>query len=156
MPCSDLPSAPLLSFSEGQERFRSMTSSYFRGAHGCLLLFNVTNEETFNSIINWFNDLHVYAPPENICCIIVGVSTNAARSRVVTAERAFRLAESLGLTYCETQVKDEQMVLWILTRVVNSVIVSRARRQSLAITIMPNLQQHLQDKEKKRWKCCSS
>ncbi|XP_076435051.1 uncharacterized protein LOC143274932 [Babylonia areolata] len=145
----------------GQERFRSMTSSYFRGAHGCLLMFNVTNEESFNNVINWYNDLGVYAPPDNISnisAIVVG-NTNSADSdheRCVTAERAFRLAESLNLTYCETHVHNQQTVLCILTRLVNNVIMNRMRRQSLAITIMPpSVQVKARRKtEKRRWRCC--
>ena len=46
----------LISFSlwmPGQERYRSMTSSYYRGVHGCLLVFDVTREDTFNNIVIW-------------------------------------------------------------------------------------------------------
>ena len=60
------------------------------------------------------------------------------------------------MMYCETDVRDEQMVLWILTRLVNNVIVSQVRRQSLAISIMPPLKAGLEKKAKKRWKCCTS
>ena len=118
-----------------------------------------------------FNDLGVYAPPDNINALVVGTitsppsssSSSASRQRRVTAERAFRLAESLNLTYCETNVRDEQMVLWILTRLVNSVIVSRVRRQSLAISIMPPLRDRggagrggEKEGGRKLWKCCAS
>ncbi|KAK7480045.1 hypothetical protein BaRGS_00028682 [Batillaria attramentaria] len=135
----------------GQERFRSITSSYFRGAHGCLLMFDVTNEESFDSMMNWYNDLNVYAAADHINALLVGTTTSH-RERRVSAERAFKLAEQLQITYAETNVRDQQTVLWILQRLVNSVIVSRARRQSLAITIMPTLRER--PAKKKKIKCC--
>ncbi|KAL8605088.1 hypothetical protein ACOMHN_018889 [Nucella lapillus] len=149
----------------GQERFRSMTSSYFRGAHGCLLMFKVTNENSFNNVVNWYNDLGVYAPAEsigNFSAIVVGNTSCEEHERRITAERAYRLAESLSLTYCETHVRDEQTALCILTRLVNNIIVNRVRRQSLAITIMPSIQDKARKRksggswEKRRWVCCKT
>ncbi|XP_076452726.1 uncharacterized protein LOC143288262 [Babylonia areolata] len=142
----------------GQERFRSMTSSYFRGAHGCLLTFSVTNEDSFDSVINWFHDLSKYASPysqaQGVTSLVVGtLPTSMAAQRRVSAERAFRLAESLNLTYCETHVRDEQMILFILRRLVNNVIVDHQKRPSLTITIMPSLGN---EQSKKRLKCCKT
>ncbi|XP_025092246.1 ras-related protein Rab-8A-like [Pomacea canaliculata] len=136
----------------GQERFRSMTSSYFRGAHGCLLMFDVAKETSFDNIINWFNNLDMYAAPDHISAVLVGTVCQG-NERHVTAERAFKLAEGLQLTYMETDVHDVQMVLWILQKLVNNVIISRARRQSLAISIMPPLKMPA---KKKRFKCCGA
>jgi hypothetical protein len=78
-----------------------------------------------------------------------------------------RLAQSLNLTYCETHVRDTQTVLWVLTRLVNTVIISRARRQSLAITIMPPAlraqlanriaeEEEEEQKKRRKWKCCAT
>ena len=92
---------------------------------------------------------------DNICTLVVGTSTPTSKGRRVTAERAFQLAESLNVTYCETDVRDEEMVLWILTRLVSNVIVSRVRRQSLAISIMPPLRGEIDKQAKRRWKCCT-
>ncbi|KAL8591587.1 hypothetical protein ACOMHN_055554 [Nucella lapillus] len=104
----------------GQERFRSMTSSYFRGAHGCLLTFSVTNEESFNNVIHWFHDLNKYSHPaygghqRTLASLVLGTHSSTSTSssssssspssstspsslttpsqRCVSVERAFRLA----------------------------------------------------------------
>lgn len=43
----------------GQERFRSMTKNYFRRADGVMLLYDVTNERSFNSVKNWMEAVEV-------------------------------------------------------------------------------------------------
>lgn len=99
-----------------------------------------------------FNNLDMYAAPDHISAVLVGTVCQG-NERHVTAERAFKLAEGLQLTYMETDVHDVQMVLWILQKLVNNVIISRARRQSLAISIMPPLKMPA---KKKRFKCCGA
>ena len=45
----------------GQERFRTITQSYYRGAHGVILTYDITNAETFNHITQWLDDVKRYA-----------------------------------------------------------------------------------------------
>ena len=45
----------------GQEKYRSLTASYYRGAHGCLILFDVTKESSFDSIGYWYDRLFLLA-----------------------------------------------------------------------------------------------
>ena len=44
----------------GQERYRSITNAYYRGAEGILIVFDLTNQETFKNIQKWINDVTVY------------------------------------------------------------------------------------------------
>ena len=41
----------------GQERYRAITSAYYRGAHGALIVYDVTQRDTFDSIDKWISDL---------------------------------------------------------------------------------------------------
>ena len=44
----------------GEERYRSITNAYYRGAEGILIVFDLTNKESFKNIENWINEITVY------------------------------------------------------------------------------------------------
>ncbi|XP_039301123.1 ras-related protein Rab-4B-like, partial [Nilaparvata lugens] len=76
----------------GQERFRSVTRSYYRGAAGALLVFDMTNRETFNALANWLSDARALASP-NICILLVGNKKDLEAEREVTFLEASQFAQ---------------------------------------------------------------
>ncbi|XP_021358617.1 ras-related protein RIC1-like isoform X1 [Mizuhopecten yessoensis] len=94
----------------GQERYRSLTSSYYRGTHGCLILFDVRKGHTFDSVQSWYNDLEAYCTsPEMISTILVGNNCDA-EDREVPKEKAVKLAEHIGIPYMEIRSDNTQTV----------------------------------------------
>ncbi|KAF8967343.1 P-loop containing nucleoside triphosphate hydrolase protein [Flammula alnicola] len=55
----------------GQESFRAITRSYYRGAAGCLLVYDVTSRKSFQNVRNWLADVREHADP-HVSCILVG------------------------------------------------------------------------------------
>lgn len=55
----------------GQESFRAITRSYYRGAAGCLLVYDVTSRRSFENARNWLADVREHADP-HVSCILVG------------------------------------------------------------------------------------
>ncbi|KAF5323709.1 hypothetical protein D9619_012937 [Psilocybe cf. subviscida] len=55
----------------GQESFRAITRSYYRGAAGCLLVYDVTSRKSFANVKNWLADVREHADP-HVSCILVG------------------------------------------------------------------------------------
>src|SRR5579872_546847 len=54
----------------GQERYRTIAQSYYRGAMGILLIYDITDERSFNNIVKWIGDVDHYS--NNIVKILVG------------------------------------------------------------------------------------
>lgn len=84
----------------GQERFRSVTRSYYRGAAGALLVYDITNRESYNNISTWLADARSLANPD-IVIILVGNKADL-EDREVTFLEASRFAQENGLMFLET------------------------------------------------------
>lgn len=69
----------------GQERFRTITSAYYRGADGIIMVYDVTNEESFRHINDWLTEVNRYAS-ENTCKLIVGNKTDLP-NKVISTEK---------------------------------------------------------------------
>ena len=70
----------------GQERFRTITSSYYRGAHGIIVVYDVTDMESFNNVKQWLHEIDRYAA-ENVNKLLVGNKSDLTAKRVVTTEQ---------------------------------------------------------------------
>lgn len=77
-------------------RFRSLTTAFFRDAMGFLLLFDLTNEQSFMNIRNWIAQLQTHAYCENPDIILCGNKSDLEDQRAVTEQRAKELAEKHG------------------------------------------------------------
>lgn len=67
----------------GQETYRSITRSYFRGASGALLVFDISRRNTFNSVTSWLHDLRQIAE-DDIVVVLVGNKSDLAPASTVT------------------------------------------------------------------------
>ena len=87
----------------GEEKYRSITKSYYKNAEGLLVIFDITNEESFNHVKNWINE----AKDNNsdIKIILVGNKIDFENERKVAKERAIKFAENNNLQYFETSAK---------------------------------------------------
>ena len=66
----------------GQERFRTITSSYYRGAHGIIVVYDCTDQESFNNVKHWFEEINRYAC-ENVNKLLVGNKIDMVEKKVV-------------------------------------------------------------------------
>ncbi|CAI0443079.1 unnamed protein product [Linum tenue] len=86
----------------GQERFRTITTAYYRGAMGILLVYDVTDESSFNNIKNWIRNIEQHAS-DNVNKILVGNKADMDESkRAVPTSKGQALADEYGMKFFET------------------------------------------------------
>lgn len=88
----------------GQERFRTITSSYYRGAHGIIVVYDVTDQESFNNVKQWLNEIERYAS-QDVQKLLVGNKCDLVNKKAVTYEQAKAFAEKLEIPFLETSAK---------------------------------------------------
>uniref|UniRef100_A0A674D462 small monomeric GTPase n=1 Tax=Salmo trutta TaxID=8032 RepID=A0A674D462_SALTR len=79
----------------GQERYRTITTAYYRGAMGFLLMYDITNQDSFNAVQDWATQIKTYSW-DNAQVILVGNKCELEDDRLVPTEDSQRLAKDLG------------------------------------------------------------
>ncbi|GFQ00892.1 RAS-related protein rabc2a [Phtheirospermum japonicum] len=96
----------------GQERFRTLTSSYYRGAQGIILVYDVTRRATFTNLSDvWAKELELYSTNHDCVKILVGNKVDRESERVVSREEGKALAEELGCLFLECSAKTRENVV---------------------------------------------
>ena len=84
----------------GQERFRTLTSTYYRKAQGVMLVYDVTNRESFNNVRNWMQQVSINADV-NITVYLVGNKLDLVEQRVVSFDEGEALAKEFKTSFME-------------------------------------------------------
>jgi len=87
----------------GQERFHTITTAYYRGAHGMVLVYDVTDEKTFDNVRHWMKQIELHAQ-QNVNKILLGNKADMS-NRTVSAEKGAALATEYGVKFFETSAK---------------------------------------------------
>lgn len=93
----------------GQERFRTITSSYYRGAHGIIIVYDVTDQESFDSVKNWLGEIDRNAS-EGVHKLLVGNKSDMANKKAVDYGTAKEFAGGLEMPFLETSAKNSSNV----------------------------------------------
>ena len=67
----------------GQERFRAITAPYYRGAHGAMMVYDITKRKTFENLIHWLSQLQQFSD-KNMVIMLVGNKSDLSHVRTVT------------------------------------------------------------------------
>ena len=85
----------------GQERYKSITSAYYKGAKGALIVYDITNKFTFESVYKWVQDLNSYGE-KNLTLLLVGNKSDLENKRQINKDEGEEKAKSFGLGFIET------------------------------------------------------
>jgi Ras-related protein Rab-1A len=95
--------------SAGQERFRTIASSYYRGAHGVAIVFDLTDEKSFAAVESWLGEIGEHASAK-VRRILIGNKNDLEDARVVDEAEARAFAAGAGMQYMETSAKSADNV----------------------------------------------
>ncbi|KAB5548257.1 hypothetical protein DKX38_011663 [Salix brachista] len=107
----------------GQERFRTLTSSYYRGAQGIVMVYDVTRRDTFTNLSEiWAKEIDLYSTNQDCIKLLVGNKVDKESDRVVTKKEGMNFAREYGCLFLECSAKTrvnvqqcfEEVVLKIL------------------------------------------
>jgi small GTP-binding protein len=107
----------------GRERFRS----HYKGAMGIILLYDCTEESTFNNISNWLKQIDTHAS-SNVAKVLVANKTDLP-NRVISTERGVALAEEHGLKFFETSAKTGSNINEMFFEVAEQIVKDRPSRR---------------------------
>ncbi|KAF5467022.1 hypothetical protein F2P56_016893 [Juglans regia] len=95
----------------GQERFGTLTSSYYRGSHGIILVYDVTRRETFTNVLDiWAKEVQLYSTNHECVKILLGNKVDRDTERAVTREEGLALAQEHKWFFLECSAKTRENV----------------------------------------------
>ena len=134
----------------GQDRFRTITSTYYRGAHGVIVVYDLTCLKSFHNVDSWLQELDAHN--SELYKIIVGNKSDMPDQRVVSTEDGQQLAERLGTRLFETSAKNNANVEEMFRYMAEQLL-----EKKLETKVSPAIEVRLptdDKKSKKHKKCC--
>ncbi|XP_059365162.1 ras-related protein Rab-25-like [Carassius carassius] len=143
----------------GLERYRAITSAYYRGAVGALLVYDITKHLTYENVERWLKELYDHADP-HIVVMLVGNKSDLGNVRTVPTEEAKVFAESKGLLFMETSALEstnvESAFLEVLTEIHKKVASKEVTRGSISAVTLGQALGPSREFNEERQSCCKS
>ncbi|KAI6208037.1 Ras-related gtp-binding protein [Aphelenchoides besseyi] len=87
-----------------QVRFRTITSNYYRGAYGIIAVYDVTNQDSFNNVKQWLQEIDVN-DVGSVNKLLVGNKSDRSAERAVNYNTAKSFADELSISFFETSAR---------------------------------------------------
>lgn len=141
----------------GLERYRAITSAYYRGAVGALLVYDISKHLTYESAERWLKELYDHADP-HIVVMLVGNKSDLESMRTVPTDEAKDFAEKKGLQFMETSALDstnvEDAFNEVLSEIHRKVASREVTRGSISAVTLSNPIRPCESQEEQKG-CCS-
>ena len=143
----------------GQERFDAINESYYRKADCCLLVYDITNRNSFEDCKNYYNKKLKECSEDIIKVILLGNKTDLKDKRVISPEEGAKFAEENNYIFMETSCKDNYNVADAFTALVEmanaeckrkGIDISKRKKANIIIE-----KEKVKNNQQKKGKCCS-
>ena len=104
----------------GQERYRSITNAYYKGAKGALLVYDITNQKSFENLDRWISDLKINGD-EKISIVLIGNKSDLDNQRVISIEEGKNKAELFKFAFIETSALNGSNIEKAFDELINDV-----------------------------------
>ncbi len=129
----------------GQDRFRSITKNYYKGAHGIILLYDITDRKSYDNVKTWVEQIREEVS-EKVSIILVGNKIDDVEGRKVKTEEGEKLAKEIGLSFFECSAKTGENIDSIFNELVKKTVE--------AYTKLDGQGSKLNSKKNKKKGCC--
>jgi len=139
----------------GQERFKTITSSYYKGAHGIIVVYDVTDKDSYKNIDTWMNEIEKHAS-DNVSRILCGNKSDLEDSRQVSTDEGKELADTYNIRFIESSAKDNANVeeaFTLMTKEIKSRVVHTEAKKPMQTT-GKRLTTQTKNVKKKKDGCC--
>ena len=141
----------------GQERYKSITSAYYKGAKGALIVYDITNKFTFESVDKWVQDLNSYGD-KNLTLLLVGNKSDLEDKRQIMKEDGEEKAKSFNLGFIETSACSgdniDKAFDIMLKEVLKKYVVENDINDEFEASGGKNIELDKKDNKTKKKKCC--
>ncbi|XP_003383383.1 PREDICTED: rab-like protein 2A [Amphimedon queenslandica] len=120
----------------GQERFQSMHPSYYHGAHGCILVFDVTRKITYKNLAHWYSELRESRP--KIPCILLA---NKIDVDMKVTKTSFKFASKHKLPFYFVSARDGTNVVKAFRDITRAALAYKETSQDLVDQILEELRE---------------
>lgn len=118
----------------GQERFRTITASYYRGAHGIIVAYDTTYEPSYNNVAYWLGEIGRCAA-KNVATLLVGTKCDLEKRRAISHDKAAAYAANAQMQFIETSAKTSAHVEDAFLRLVDTVRERQRESATFAATL---------------------
>ncbi|KAF7534481.1 hypothetical protein G7054_g6166 [Neopestalotiopsis clavispora] len=95
----------------GQERFRTLSTSYYRGAHGVIIVYDISSRSSFAAMDKWIEEARNNANPDAVLYIVGSkLDKDTSGGRVISQEQGKAYADAQGAGFCEVSSKTRENV----------------------------------------------
>ena len=127
----------------GQEKYKSMVSSYYRGAHVALIVFDLTSHLSFEALPSWIENFYKNGP-EQKNTILIGNKKDLVEERQVTQEEAELFSQTNNMIYFETSAKEGDNIDYVFNYTAEKLLeFYKESKTELKRTMTPNTQKQI-------------